>query len=86
MKPDASARGLRRGVLFLCRLFQLDFGRHPVVAGHSVVVREAIDTNVVDLAMKGYREWCAQQHCIDCGRSHAEVREQDGPKRMMTES
>lgn len=52
-----------------------------------MVVRETIDTSVVDVAMKAYREWCAQQHCIDCGRSPAEVREQDAGKwRMMTET
>ena len=35
--------------------------------------------------MKGYREWLAQQHCIDCGRSREEVKE-DGPWCWMTET
>ncbi len=88
MKPDASARGLRRGVLFLRRLFQLASDRRAAGDGADVVVRgQAIDTSVVDEAMKAYREWVAQQHCIDCGRSVPEIREQEkGKWTMMTET
>ena len=49
--------------------------------------RETIDGSVVDEAMKAYREWVAQQHCIDCGRSVPEIREQEkGKWTMMTET